>query len=83
MTAPYRALFHPPVRSGGGGPPQAVEGVAHGLVACPLHHAAHGSPPPLHGGGCSVVFDGEGGGTYGTMTAPRRARVAPRFEARP
>ena len=54
------------MRFGGGGPPQAMEGVA----ACrapsrrpctrhvrrsrrpsPLHHAAHDLPPPLHGGG--------------------------------
>ena len=51
MSSPRRALLHPPPHSGGGEPPQAVEGAVHGLVARPLHHAAHGPLPPFHGGG--------------------------------
>ncbi len=37
---------HP--RSGGGGPPKAVEGAnaGRGACICPLHHALHGPPPP-------------------------------------
>src|SRR5688572_17435066 len=39
----------PPPRRGGGGPPKAVEeanaGRLHSTI-CPLHHAAHGPPPP-------------------------------------
>ena len=33
---------------GGGGRPDL-------LAAYPLHHAAHGSPPPFHGGGCTRI----------------------------
>src|SRR5262245_49953467 len=46
MIAAVWPVPHP--RSGGGGPPKAVEGAndGRGALVCPLHHAAHGPPPP-------------------------------------
>ena len=53
------ACFVPHPRSGGGGPPKAVEGANDRRCTCarPLHHASHGPPPPSQsdGGGTSPL----------------------------